>query len=253
MGIKTNNNVEEIKQTAMQDVSLAQIYFMQAEELRCNNKFKEAIDRYLHSILINRNNHTSYIGLAIAYKNLKNYNKAIQNLKKAEELQPYDIMVQKELALCNIVKGDFANGIKHLISSIKLDPTNADVQMQLALVHEMIEEEEMALMIYQKIIETNPNYIRAYIQKATLYMHLEDYLNSAKIFKQVLKLKKDYYRAFLALGICYEKLGNTQGAKRFYKKYLNHTKNSSNQKEVSKRIIELEYKNKKETHNLKLL
>ena len=253
MGINTNSKHKKINKTATQDISLAQIYFMQAEELRCNNKFKEAIDRYLHSILINRNNHTSYVGLAIAYKSLKNYNKAIQNLKKAEELEPYDITIQKELALCNIVKGDFENGIKHLISSIKLDPNNADVQMQLALVHEMIEEEDMALMIYQKIIETNPDYIRAYIQKATLYMHLDDYLNSAKIFKKILKLKKDYYRAYLALGICYEKLGNLQGAKRFYKKYLAYSKNSSNQKEVSKRIIELEYINKKETHNLKLL
>ena len=139
----------------MQDSSLAKIYFSEAEELRINKKFKEAIDKYLHSILINRNNHTSYIGLAIAYKNLKKYNKAIKSLKKAEIIEPNDIKVQKELALCNIIKGDFENGIKHLISSIKLEPDNIEIQMQLAFVHEMIYEENMALMIYQKMIESN--------------------------------------------------------------------------------------------------
>jgi len=232
---------------------LAQEYFDRAEELRCGNKHKEAIDNYLHSILINRNNATSYLGLALAYKNLKNYNKAITNLHKAEKLLPSDIRVQKELALCNIIQGDFENGIKHLITSIKLEPSNIEVQMQLALVHEMIEEEDMALMIYQKIIETNPEYLRAYIQKATLYMHLDDYLNSARIFKEVLKLKPDYYRAYLALGICYEKLSNIKGAKRFYKKYMNFAKNTINSQEVLKRIKELECNRTKEKHNLKVL
>ena len=176
MSINSNSTVKENNQSEIKEISLAEIYFTQAEELRCNSQFKEAIDKYLHSILINRTNPTSYLGLALSYKNLKNYKKAIQNLKKAEELEPTDSSIQKELALCNIFEGNFCVGIKHLIASIKLEPENLDIQMQLALVHEMIEEEDMALMIYQKIIETNPEYLRAYIQKATLYMHLNDYL-----------------------------------------------------------------------------
>ena len=219
--------------------SLAEKYFMQAEELRQENKYKESIDRYLHSILINKENATSYIGLAIAYKQIKNYNKAIINLQKAEKILPDDFVVQKELALCNIINGNFEDGIKHLHTSIRLEPNNVDMQMQLALVHEMIEEEDMALMIYQKIIDTNPEYIRAYIQKATLYMYLEDYLNSAKLFQRIVKLQPDYNRAYLALGICYEKLGNTRSAKRFYKKYLSVSSQTPAHKEITKRVYKL--------------
>ena len=82
MGIVYNNKYEQIKHSEKEDNSLAQIYFSEAEELRYNKKFKEAIDKYLHSILINRNNYKTYIGLALAYKNLKEYNKAIKNLEK---------------------------------------------------------------------------------------------------------------------------------------------------------------------------
>ena len=221
------------------ETSLAETYFTQAEELRLKNKNKEAIDKYLHSILINKDNATSYLGLGIAYKSIKNYDKAIISLKKAEKLMPSDFTVQKELALCNIINGDFENGMKYLINSIKIEPDNVDMQMQLALVHEMIEEEDMALMIYQKIIETKPDYTRAYIQKATLYMYLEDYLNSAKVFNTVIKLKPDYYRAFLALGICYDKLGNMSAAKRYYKKYLKLSSNIENNREISKRIYKM--------------
>lgn len=252
MGINSNITAEEIKVEA-QEPSLAEIYFNQAEELRCNSQFKEAVDKYLHSILINRTNPTSYLGLALSYKNLKNYKKAISNLEKAEKLEPFNASIQKELALCNIIDGNFCLGMKHLIAAIRLEPNNLDLQMQLALVHEMIEEEDMALMIYQKIIETNPEYIRAYIQKATLYMHLNDYLKSAKLFKTVLKLKPDYYRALLALGICYEKLGNSQAAKRFYKKYVKISNNVLTNEEVKQRIIELEFNNKNEINNLRIL
>ena len=237
--------LKNIKQNT--ETSLAEKYFTQAEELRLKNKNKEAIDKYLHSILINKDNPTSYLGLGIAYKSIKNYDKAILNLKKAEKLMPLDFTVQKELALCNIINGDFENGMKYLINSIKIEPDNIEMQMQLALVHEMIEEEDMALMIYQKIIETKPDYTRAYIQKATLYMYLEDYLNCAKIFNKVIKLKPDYYRAFFALGICYDKLGNTSAAKRYYKKYLKLSSNIENNREISKRLYKMN--NNKTTGN----
>ena len=227
-----------IKKSNKYEKFSAENYYNQAEKLRTENKNKESIENYLKSIFINRNNPSSYLGLAIAYKNLKIYTKAIENLKKAEKLNPWDVKVQKELAMCNIIKGDFETGIQYLRSSIKLEPNNPDIQMQLALVHEMIEEEEMALMIYQRIIEYNPDYIRAYIQKATLYMHIEDYLNCAKAFKEVLKKDKTYYRGYLAIGICYEKMGNISGAKRYYKKYLTQNRLSENYKEIESRIKE---------------
>lgn len=234
-------------------ISIAQKYYLKAEELRQNLRYKESVDSYLQSILMDRENYTSYLGLAIAYKNLKNYNKAITNLEKADKLKPYDVSIQKELALCNIIKGEFCAGIKHLITSIKLDPQNLDLQMQLALVHEMIEEEDMALMIYQKIIETDSSYIRAYIQKATLYMHIEDYLSSAKMFIKIIKLNPNYHRAYLALAICYEKMENLNAAKRFYKKYISLCKDHTNYFDVIKRIREINVNSDKKISTLKLV
>ena len=252
MGKGLSNRNKNVIENSEGKTSLAQVYLEQAEEYRISNKHREAVDRYLHSILINKENPTPYIGLALSYKSLKNYTKAVIALEKAEKISPYDVVVQKELALCNIINGNFEKGIKYLISSIKLEPDNVEIQMQLALVHEMIDEEDMALMIYQKIIETNPGYLRAYIQKATLYMHLDDYLESAKLFRTILKLSPDYFRAYLALGICYEKLGNIPSAKRFYNKYLKFPNAETNRKEVLKRLAELKQNNKK-SNNLKLI
>ena len=225
-----------VKKTDKQNISLAERYFLLAEELRLKNQYRESVENYLHSIMIDRQNYTSYLGIGISYKNLKKYDKAVINLKKAEMLNPRDINVLKELAVCSVINGDFENGIKYLIKAIKLEPDNIDIQMQLAMVHEMIEEEDMSLMIYQRIIEMKPDYLRAYIQKAALFMHLQDYVNSVKIYKTVLRLDPKYYRAYLAVGICYEKLGNYSGAKRFYKKYIEMCRFCSNYNEIEKRI-----------------
>ena len=244
MGINANKSVESGK--VKQVKKSAYNYYRQAERLRNRNKYKEAVEKYLKSIFMNRNNASSYMGLGLAYKN-------INCMEKAEKITPYDVKVQKELAMCHIINGDFESGIKHLINAIKLEPDNPDIQMQLALVHEMIEEEDMALRIYGRIIEIYPNYIRAYIQKGTLYMHLEDYINSAKMFKEVINKNPEYYRAYLAIGICYEKLENYRGARRYYKKYIKTCPVLDNYKEITGRIKELKKLNKCNKTELKIV
>ncbi len=239
--LTASKNTDKVKEKAKKAVQSAQDFFVLAEEQRKNKQYKDSIENYLQDIILNRKNLKSYIGLADSYKNLKNYEKAIYALRKADKLIPNNREIQKELAICNIANENYCTGIKHLINSIKLNPDNPDVQMQLAMVHEIINEEDMALKIYQKIIETNPTYIRAYIQQATLYMNTDDYYNSALSFKEVIKLNPDYYRAYLALGICYDKLNNPSAAKRYYKKYLKLSKGKSisNYNNVTKRITNL--------------
>ncbi len=233
--------------------SISADYCLIAEEQRNKGNYKESIKNYLISILNDRNNILSYIGIAESLKKLQRYDKAVLNLKCAEKLNPYSADIKKELALCHIITGNYAEGVQYLMQAIKLVPRNINFQMQLALVHQMMEEDEMALMIYQKIIETNPDYIRAYIQKAALYMHIEDYLNSAKMFHKVLKLNPNYYRAYLALGICYEKLMNYKSAKRFYRKYLNHSDKALYSIDVAVRLTELKTKTATVKSNLKIV
>ena len=54
-------------------MGISKKYFILAEEFRKNNQYKESVENYLNSILIDRENSDSYIGLALSYKNLKNY------------------------------------------------------------------------------------------------------------------------------------------------------------------------------------
>ncbi len=234
-------------------INTSEIYLERAEELRKLKNYNESLKNYLLAILTDRQKVSAYIGAAYIYKDMQRYDKAIKYLKQAEEIEPNNGIIQKDLAMLAIIEGNFEISVNHLIKSIAIEPNNPDIQMQLALVHEMIEEEEMALMIYQKIIETNPEYIRAYIQKATLYMYLNDYLNAAKLFKKIIQINPEYNRAILALGICYEKMNNISGAKRFYKKYLDKNPLECEYFDLKYRLKELKKKSEKKENNLKIV
>ena len=92
VGISKYNKPEDYNVISQKLTPLAEKYFTAAEDLRNNFQYKESVENYLHSILIDRNNPTSYIGVALSYKNLKEYQKAIVNLQKAELLSPLIIL-----------------------------------------------------------------------------------------------------------------------------------------------------------------
>lgn len=231
----------------------AQKLFSKANDLRAENKYKEAAKEYLNSIMLNRNNPKAYLGLGLVYKELNNYKKSSSALRKAGELSPFDAEIFAELGISEVINGDFSEAIKAFQRSIKLNPENYDVQIHLAMTHELADEEDMALMIYQRIIEKNPMFVKAYIQKASLCLSLEYYVDSACLFRKVLELDPDYSRAYLGIAICYDKLNKKKEALRYYKKFLGSKTETVNTEKVYERISALKDCFGTREHSLKVI
>ncbi|MBQ2611418.1 tetratricopeptide repeat protein, partial [bacterium] len=64
-------------------------YISKAKDLIKENSFKDAISFYLNAILADRTNPKAYFELGLCYKNIKNYEKAIQAFKNAARLDKY--------------------------------------------------------------------------------------------------------------------------------------------------------------------
>lgn len=224
-----------------------------AEEFFSNNQNKEAIKMYLNSILMKRFNPKAYKGLGKSYRNLKQYDKAIDAFEKAKRITPCDAEIYSELGICYLAENDFEKAVKNFIKAIKINPENPDTQIQLAITHEVMGEEDMALMIYQKITETAPEYKKAYIQKATLLMKLERFEEAIDVFLLILKLDAEYHRAFLGLGICFDKINQGIQAKKFYKKFLKAQPSSINTGNIQNRLYFLTKANSVEKNLLKIV
>lgn len=212
------------------------------------NEYRKALKEYLVSLMIDKNNLTACLGASKAYKNLKEYNKAIKHLKKARNIYGFDSEIYYELGLNYLLCADNQNAQKNFIRTIKLTPDNKNAQLKLALTHELSGEEDMAIMVYKTIIDKYPTYIPAMSSLATLYIENEEFIEAIKIFQKILKINSEYYRAYLGIGLCFDKIGKYVNAVRFYKKYISFKPNSDTTKFLASRIYKI-YKDKHDKNN----
>ena len=218
------------------------------------NDYRKAVKEYLVSLMIDKVNVRAYKGVSKAYKNLKEYDKAIKHLKSARNVYSFDSEIYYELGLNYLLSSDNKNAQKNFIRTIKLEPDNKNAQIKLALTHELSGEQDMAILVYNTIIEKYPNYIPAIYSLAGLYIEQGKYADAIILFKRILKINNQYHRAYLGLGLCFDKLGKYSYAVRFYKKYISNKPNSDTTKSLVGRIYEI-YKTKTpvSSENLKII
>jgi len=215
------------------------------------NEYRLAVKEYLVSLMINKNNTYAHKNVSKAYKNLKEYDKAIKHLKSARNVYGFDSEIYYELGLNYLLNADNTNAQKNFIRTIKLAPDNKNAQIKLALTHELSGEADMAELVYDTIIEKNPYYIPALSNLASLYMEKEEYKKAISLFKKMIKINPDYHRAYLGLGICFDKLNKLTTAVRFYKKYISLKPHADVTKNLVGRIYEI-YTNKEKVKNTNL-
>lgn len=216
------------------------------------NEYRKAVKEYLVSLMIDKNNVLARKGASKAYKNLKEYDKAIKHLKDARNVYGFDSEIYYELGLNYLLSADNLNAQKNFIRTIKLQPDNKNAQIKLALTHELSGEADMAILVYKRIIEKYPFYIPALTSLASLYIEQTNYINAIKLYRKILSVNKEFFRAYLGLGLCFDKLGKYTNAIRFYKKYIAFKPKSSTAKSLIGRIYEIgniKYKDKKANKN----
>ena len=214
--------------------------FVKADALRLANHFKESIKHYLSSIMADRSNYRSFMGLGISYKAEGNYDKAIKFLEKAREMSAYTPEIHYELGLCYLLTARFCEAIQCFHKTISLDKSNLNAQIQLAVAHEFIEEYDMAILIYHTIIEKNPEFLSAYNHLSALYMNISEFKAAGSVFSQMLKINPNFYKAYLGLAICFDKMSNTSRAIHYYKAFLDKKPHSHHGTRIKKRIYKLE-------------
>ena len=203
------------------------------------NDYRVAIKEYLVSLMMDKNNIHALMGASKAYKNLKEYDKAIKHLKNARNIYGFDSEIYYELGLNYLLNADCENAQKNFIRTIKLSPENKNAQIELALTHEMQGEVEMARLVYNTIIEKFPSYIPAMTSLAGIHVENEEYEDAILLYKKIINVNKNYYRAYLGLGLCFDKLGKYSYAARNYKKYIAAKPNSSTARSLVGRICEI--------------
>ena len=98
-------------------------FCVSGDALRLANRHKESLPHYLQAIMKDRTNRDAHYGLALSYKAMENYEKAILYFSKANDLL-ITVDTTMELGICNYALENFELAIKYFQAVIKLEPNN---------------------------------------------------------------------------------------------------------------------------------
>ena len=133
MSIKYTNENEDIQRAkgfSDNPIKKDKAFFCSlGDSFMLKNEYRKAVKEYLVSLMIDKNNLCAYKGASKAYKNLKEYDKAIKHLKNARNVYGFDSEIYYELGLNYLLNADNVNAQKNFIRTIKLEPNNKNAQI----------------------------------------------------------------------------------------------------------------------------
>ncbi len=187
------------------------------------------------SLEINPRFGEAYFKLGYAWYQLRDYDKAIEYYKKANQGSSTTL---SNMALAHYMKGEHGEALRLLKRSLQIDPHNATARSNLPLVQNAFNSQlnamktesstdpqhyyelgnlfvdaqnyKEALVQFRKAVELSPEYVGAIINAGNCYYMLQDYDNAITAFKNALEIEPENAQAKRNLSHLYGLLGNTE-------------------------------------------
>ncbi len=171
---------------------------------------KEAITLLEQASGIALNSFRAYYYLGVAYKADRQYQKAIEPLQVALELDPVNLQARVTLGDCYLKKGDPTEALAEYHRALEQQADYAPALDGLARAAEASGDEEKAIENYRKAIELNPGFPDASMNLGDLLMRERRYNEAIDLFLQAIKVRPDFAAAYNRLGVAYarQRLGN---------------------------------------------
>jgi TolB-like protein/Tfp pilus assembly protein PilF len=116
-----------------------------------NYDLKEAKEEYQRAIELNPNNADAHYFLAFAVlAPLGDFDRAIAEMNRALELDPFSVVMNTNLGLCYVFARRYPEAIAQLRKTTELDPSSPDPHVILGVVHEVSDDRQQAITEYQR-------------------------------------------------------------------------------------------------------
>jgi arylsulfatase A-like enzyme/Flp pilus assembly protein TadD len=157
--------------------------------------------------------HAQYF-LGVAYKEVREYDKAIAHLHKAIELVPDSMMAHYEMAIALYDKGELETSAKHLEIVVEHSPDWTDARFSLAAVYARSNRVPEAMAHVDATLELDPDHYRANLLRGrilSLQHHAADALPN---LERAARLEPNSVEAHQFLAEAYSQLGREAEATR---------------------------------------
>lgn len=133
-----------------------------------------------------------YVKKALKLIKERDYNKALELLKKSLKNNPYNRTLIYNLTLGYTNLGKFNNAIKYLKDIIEIEPNNAESWFYLGRTQKKAGQFEEAIKSIDESLKLNPNNPTTLTLKANCYSNMGDIDNALKYYDQAIMLDPTY-------------------------------------------------------------
>lgn len=210
--------------------------YAEAENYYKQEEYQKAIAKYEE---INPQNYDTSVGIAAAYQNLKEYDKATEYYKKALEYKPDTETVQIALAgmyiqtdklteaedVLNKIKNSENQQVKELKRYIAEQNSTSAIQEALAKFD--AKDYNKAEEILTGLIQQKTGGYLPYYYRAMVYDAQKKYTQAVNDYEAVIAKDSGIALVYYSLGVDYDSLKNYTRAVQNYKKFLELTKDDN--------------------------
>jgi serine/threonine protein kinase len=168
------------------------------EAIRLDPKFAEAYSRR-----------------GVAYSNIENNKKAIDDSQKSAKLfatQGNNSASKRNQGIIRYYLKDYQGAIALYNEAINLNPNYVEAYNARGLAHDSLGDKQAAIADYTQAIKINPNYAKAYHNRGNVRSDLGDKQAAIADYTQAIKINPNYIIAYNGRGIARSDLGDKQAA-----------------------------------------
>lgn len=209
------------------DLSSA-LYFYKGNTEYEQNNYDVAIDNYKKAIDINPELSEAYYNLGVAYSKKEEIETAVTYYEKAIAIDPEFTEAYYGLGFLYFKGGEFQTAIIYYKKAIAIDSEFIEVYINLANVYSIKGEIETAISYLKEAIVINPEYADAYINLGNAYSEKGDINASIASYKKAIEIEPENSDAYVNLGMSYSDKGDIEAAISSYKKAIDINSENGN-------------------------
>jgi tetratricopeptide (TPR) repeat protein len=148
----------------------------------------------------------------MAYHNLKNYKKAIEDYNKGLEFDPENENIYNNRGIAKLALKDLQGAIDDYNQALKVNPKSTYALMNRSNAKIVSGDIKGAIKDLNEVIVIRPHYAGAYLNRGLARFELEDYASALRDYDQSIKFDPQNALAFNNRGIVKHKLEDYAGA-----------------------------------------
>ncbi len=246
---KYPNNDLMKKQLATIESETVSSYLSSASKAIESADYEKAIELYSR---INPATVESLIGIASAYQELGNSQKALDYFKQALKLDPKNADLQYYVGTLYYNMNDFTSAKPYLAAAIKLNSQQSeDAKKLIAYIDSVSAVGKLdsaynlynegkypeALALLNEIIKAVPDNATAYYYRGLVYDAQTKYAQAIKDYESALQYSPDFTLSYYSIAVDYDNLQKYADAKSNYQKFVDSSKETNEYTDYAKKRL----------------